>query len=136
MPLGTFKSEIAKVGPAWTANPETWPGVGGKAGITNHYLQNVNPSLPDQKSTVGGKKKKRRTRRHVQKKKRLTKSKKRLTKSKRRMRGGKHHGSTLMPQPLVNLGRSIAYQGENLWNSFAGNPASVNPDPLVQPINH
>ena len=52
------------------------------------------------------------------------------------MRGGKHHGNTLMPQPIVNLGRNIAYQGENLWNNFAGNPSAVNPDPLDQPINH
>ena len=47
------------------------------------------------------------------------------------MRGGKHHGNTLMPQPIVNLGRNIAYQGENLWNNFAGNPSAVNPDPYL-----
>ena len=27
MSVGTFKPELAKVGNAWTGNPDTWPGM-------------------------------------------------------------------------------------------------------------
>ena len=147
--MATIRPALAKVGPAWTGNPETWPGVGGKAGITNHLAQNVNPILPDPESSTlihGGKRKsksksksksRRKSKRVTRKSKRVTRKSKRVTrksKSRKTKRGGSHHGNTIVPQPIVNLGREMSYHGKNFWNAFVGNPAAVNPDPMVQPI--
>ena len=49
--------------------------------------------------------------------------------------GGSHHGNTMLPQSLVNLGRNIQYNIEDTWSSFTGAQSRVNPSPLVQPIN-
>ena len=119
-----MKPELAKVGPAWDGgNIETWPGVGGVPGQTNHLAQNKNPFLPDPENTslVGGRK----SRRHARKSRRHTK---------RKFRGGSKHGKTLFPQSLVNLGRNMQYNAESTWSSFTGAQQPVNPDPLVQPI--
>jgi hypothetical protein len=149
--MATIRPALAKVGPAWTGNPETWPGVEGKAGITNHLAQNVNPILPDPESSTlihGGKRKSKsksrrkskRTLRKSKSKKTMRKSKSkskrtlRKSKSRKTKRGGSHHGNTIVPQPIVNLGREMSYHGKNFWNAFVGNPAAVNPDPMVQPI--
>ena len=137
----TFKPAIAKVGGPWDgANPKTWPGVGGTPGTTNYYDYNTGPSLPDPESTPlthynsetpktgmsGGRKRKGKT---TKRKSKTTKRKSKTTK-----RGGGSHGNTIVPQPVVNLGRTVTYQGKNLWNSFVGNSPAINPDPLVQPI--
>jgi len=137
--MTTIRPALAKVGPAWTGNPETWPGVGGKAGITNRLAQNVNPKLPDPESSTlihGGKRKSKSKRRGRKSKRTARKSKRALRKSKSRKtkRGGSNHGNTVVPQPIVNLGREMSYHGKNFWNAFVGNPAAVNPDPMVQPI--
>lgn len=153
-----MKPELAKVGPAWEGGDiEKWPGVGGIAGQTNHLAQNLNPFLPDPRNTSltsGGKrsrsrhsKSKRRNtkmkRRHTKMKRRHTKSKRRRTRGHkkrhhtrktRRYRGGSKHGSTLLPQSLVNLGRNMHFNAESSWRSFTGGQQPVNPSPLVQPI--
>jgi hypothetical protein len=176
MTNNTFKPAIAKVGGPWDgANPETWPGVGGTPGTTNHYDHNTNPFLPDPESTPlthynpetpktgmsGGRKRKSKTTNRKSKttnrkskttkrkskttkrkskttkrKSKTTKRKSKTTKrkSKTTKRGGGSHGNTIVPQPVVNLGRSVTYQGKNLWNSFVGNSPAINPNPLVQPI--
>jgi hypothetical protein len=41
--------------------------------------------------------------------------------------------NTLIPQGLVNIGRSAMFNASN--NAFRGFYPSVNPDPSVQPIN-
>ena len=151
----TFKPAIAKVGGPWDgANPKTWPGVGGTPGTTNYYDYNTGPSLPDPESTPlthynsetpktgmsGGRKRKGKTTKRKSKttkrKSKTTKRKSKTTKrkSKTTKRGGGSHGNTIVPQPVVNLGRTVTYQGKNLWNSFVGNSPAINPDPLVQPI--
>ena len=141
MTKNTFKPAVAKVGGPWDgSNPETWPGVEGKAGVTNHYAHNINPFLPDPESTPlthynpetpkagmsGGRKRKGKP----------TKSKGKPTKGKGKTskRGGGSHGNTIVPQPVVNLGRNVVYQGENFWNALVGNAPAVDPDPMVQPI--
>ena len=152
-----MKHELAKVGPPWEGGDiEKWPGVGGKAGETNHLAQNLNPGLPDPENTnsnsenqkmSGGKRSRRhrrrshKKRRHTKSKRRHTKSKRRHTKSKRRhtrktrkYRGGSKHGGTLIPQSLLNLGRNIQYNAESTWSSFTGAQQPVNPSPLDQPI--
>jgi len=72
----------------------------------------------------------------TKRKSKTTKRKSKTTKrkSKTTKRGGGSHGNTIVPQPVVNLGRTVTYQGKNLWNSFVGNSPAINPDPLVQPI--
>ena len=133
-----MKPELAKVGPAWDGgNIETWPGVGGVPGETNHLAQNKNPFLPDPENTslVGGRKSRRharKSRRHVRKSRRHARKSRRHTK--RKFRGGSKHGKTLFPQSLVNLGRNMQYNAESTWSSFTGAQQPVNPDPLVQPI--
>lgn len=147
-----MKPELAKVGPAWDGgNIETWPGVGGVPGQTNHLAQNKNPFLPDPENTslVGGRKSRRhvrkskrharKSRRHARKSKRSARKSRRSARksrrhTKRKFRGGSKHGKTLFPQSLVNLGRNMQYNAESTWSSFTGAQQPVNPDPLVQPI--
>ena len=171
MTKNTFKPAVAKVGGPWDgSNPETWPGVEGKAGVTNHYAHNINPFLPDPESTPlthynpetpkagmsGGRKRKgkgkatkrkgkatKRKGKTTKRKGKTTKRKGKPTKSKGKptkgkgktsKRGGGSHGNTIVPQPVVNLGRNVVYQGENFWNALVGNAPAVDPDPMVQPI--
>lgn len=146
-----MKPELAKVGPAWDGGDiEKWPGVDGRASITNHLAYNNNPFLPDpidsssaRDNLVGGKKtrKGRNTRKGVKKSKgkRMKRTNKPITKKRRvrkykKQRGGGHHGKTLLPQSLVNLGRNTQYNVEGWWNAFTGSQGPVDPDPSVQPI--
>ena len=123
-----MKSELAKVGPAWEGgNIQRWPGAAGVAGETNYLAQNINPFLPDPVNsssvrdlvTKGGK------RRHTKKGKRTRR---------KRIRGGSKHGTTLLPQSIVNLGRTAEYNVQGVWSDFTGSQGPVNPDPSVQPI--
>lgn len=136
-----MKTELAKVGPSWDgSNLEKWPGVGGIAGETNHLAHNDNPFLPDPENTnstrenimVGGKRKNKKT----NKKKRKTNKKKKKTnkKKKKTQKGGSHHGNTIIPSFLVNLGRNIEFAVTNTWSSFTGGEAPVNPNSILQPI--
>ena len=130
-----MKPELAKVGPAWEGgNLERWPGVAGVAGQTNYLAQNINPFLPDPVDsssvrdlvTKGGK------RRPAKKSKRHAKKSKRTRR--KRIKGGSKHGTTLLPQSLVNLGRTTEYNVQGFWSDFTGSQGPVNPDPSVQPI--
>lgn len=140
-----MKPELAKVGRAWEGgNIERWPGVAGIAGETNH-LGRIDPFFPDPNDSsstrdivmTAGKKS-----RNGKKYKKVRKSKKgrrgvksrKKTKTKRKMRGGSKHGNTMLPQSLVNLGRSAQYNIKGVWSDFTGSQAPVNPDPSVQPI--
>lgn len=151
-----MKPALAKVGPAWDGSDiETWPGVAGIDGSSNHLEQNTNPFLPDPENTSithdenmrmnGGKRRKtmrRKGKKGKQNKKgKKTKRGKKSKKSKstkkhtkRRYRGGSHHGNTVLPQSLVNLGRNLQYNIEGAYSSFMGAQPPVNPDPQVQPI--
>ena len=132
--------EIAKVGGPWKDDDiETWPGVSGVPGESNYLEYNTNPFLPDPENTSithnknmkGGKK--------VQKSKKSKKMKggkkaQKSKKSKKIKRGGSHHGSTLLPQSIVDLGRNLQYNIEGIYSAFTGSSSPVNPDPMVQPI--
>ena len=143
-----MKPELAKIGPEWEGgNIERWPGVAGIAGVTNHYgLKSSFFPDPVNSSSVrdivinGGKKK---TAKKFKKCKRCKKSKKSKKtrsgvksrkKTKRKMRGGSKHGNTLLPQSLVNLGRTAQYNVQGFLSDFTGSKAPVNPDPSVQPL--
>ena len=48
-------------------------------------------------------------------------------------KGGSNHGNTLMPQALVNAGRSLDYNLRYGISEFTGSQPPVNPDPTDQP---
>jgi hypothetical protein len=156
--------EIAKVGGPWKGDDiETWPGVSGIPGESNYLEYNTNPFLPDPENTSithnkpmkGGKKaqksKKMKGGKKAQKGKKSKKMKggmkaqkskkmkggmkaQKGKKSKKIKRGGSHHGSTLLPQSIVDLGRNLQYNIEGIYSAFTGSSSPVNPDPMVQPI--
>ena len=150
--LADFKPALAKVGPPITGSPCTWPGVDGLQGITNHYSQNVDPFLPDPTNTsllesqplagMSGGRKRKGTKRKGKGTKRKGKGTKRKGKGTKRKgtkrkgtkrKGGSNHGNTLMPQALVNAGRSLDYNLRYGLSEFTGSQRPVNPDPTVQP---
>lgn len=47
------------------------------------------------------------------------------------LKGGR---TTLMPQSLVNLGRSVAFSAGELVNNWSGKQGPLSPSPTVQPI--
>ena len=49
----------------------------------------------------------------------------------RRMRGG-YAADTLLPQPLVNMGRSVITSSGNLAHKYMGNPVTPSPYPTSQ----
>lgn len=81
--------------------------------------------------TKKGKKSKGKKRNYTQ---RVRHAKKKHTRRNKKHYGGSKHGTTVLPQPLVNLGRDMMFNGQSFINSFVGSPAPVNPDPTVQPI--
>ncbi len=145
-----MKPELAKVGLPWDGgNIQRWPGVAGISGETNHLAQNINPFFPDPTDSsssrdtafVGGKKRQtKKGKRHAKKSKRHTKKGRRHNKKqkytrRKNLRGGSKHGNTLLPQSLVNLGRTAEYNIKGLWSNFTGSQYPVNPDPTKQPIS-
>ena len=92
------------IGQPWTA--KHWPSQGGIGSNNNHYKMNLYHKDPQTMMTVGGKKK-------------YAKSKY----SKKRRGGG------LIPDSILNLGRSLSYNIGSSYNALAGYPAPVNPLP-------
>lgn len=98
------------VGAPWTPKIADWPGVAGKDGETNYYSLNqykVDPqtsmtSERDQQTFMKGGK----------------------GKGTRRIRGG-----GIIPQDLVNLGRSMVYAVGSAYNSLNGYAPTANPLP-------
>jgi len=98
------------IGPSWTPNPNTWPGVSNVDNITNHYDKNiyqptdVSRQMIDSGSappfSVGGKK------------------------NKRKQRGG-----NIIPDNLLNLGNMFKYGVGSVYNSLNGYQPPVNPLP-------
>jgi len=97
------------IGPSWSSNPNTWPGVSNVDNITNHYDKNIyqptdvsrqmvaNGSAPP--FSVGGKHKR------------------------------KQHGGSIIPDNLLNLGNMFKYGVGSVYNSLNGYQQSVNPLP-------
>ena len=144
------------VGESWTSSPASWPGVGGKDGVTNHYplANNIVPLAVSTTQEGGGLKCWSRTnktnKRYVvcsgskghkrsgskrkNKKLKRTRSKRKRQKrarSKRKRQKGGQKGAPLAPQFLVNAGRSLLYGGESAYNSVRGVGSPQNPNPVV-----
>jgi len=109
------------IGFPWTSNISSWPGVAGVDGQSNYFLLNKYPVDPQTQvmqervdyppgypygfrpnGLSGGKKQK-----------------------DKKQKGG--YG-TLIPQDILNLGRSIQYGLQNTWNGVRG--IEMNPSPL------
>jgi hypothetical protein len=117
----------AFVGASWTPAISGWPGVSGQAGVTNHYSMNKYEPYDPQTEVMqeragslflgkytGGKKS-----------------------SKKSIISRKKRGGGLIPQDLVNFGRTFTYGLGSAYNSINGYAQPVNPlpykDQLVQP---
>jgi hypothetical protein len=110
-------SDPALIGNPWTGKVADWPGVQGNDGQTNYFaLNKYTPFDPQTQDVVserdggiypspftylkGGGKKSR-----------------------------KNKGGGLLPQDLVNMGRSVSYGFGSAYNSLQGYPAPVDPLP-------
>jgi len=106
----------AMVGTPWTPSVSGWPGVAGVPGQTNYFSMNTYPVDPQTAMIserdyqfYGGSK-------HMgEKEKEKEKS---------------HRGGGILPDDLVNLGRSMVYGVGSAYNSLTGYPAPVNPLPF------
>ena len=88
-------------GDPWTAT--NWPGENGVGSDSNYYEQNLYHQDPQTMMTVGGKRRK--------------------SKKNKKLGGG------LIPDSILNIGRSVSYNMGSSYNQLAGYPAPVNPLP-------
>lgn len=110
------------VGSSWSGNSETWPGVNGVGGDSNHFklntynndvsrqMLNVGANYPFNGMLTGGR--------------RRVRCRSRGRKHKKTLRGG-----GLIPQNLVNVGRNFMYNIGASNNEFNGYAAPPNPMP-------
>jgi len=130
----------ALVGAPWTPEISGWPGVAGQDGVTNNYsMNNYKPFDPQTQvmseragplflgEYTGGK-------RSGSKR---SGSKRRGSKRRRGRKGKK--GGGIIPQDLVNFGRTFTYGLGSAYNSINGYAAPVSPlpykDQLVNTLN-
>ena len=102
----SFYKPAAPIPGPFTGDPwgaKYWPGENGVGSDNNYYKQNLYHQDPQTMMKLGGKR---------------TKSKK------NRKRGG-----GLIPDSILNLGRSVSYNMGSSFNQLSGYPAPVNPLP-------
>jgi hypothetical protein len=98
-------STVALVGKPWTPEISGWPGVSGKTGETNYFEMNKY---------------------HVDPQTSMISERDQQT----FMKGGRSkRGGGIVPQDLVNLGRSMVYGMGSAYNTLNGYPAPANPLP-------
>ena len=97
------------VGKPWTPDVSGWPGVGGKDGQTNFFSMNKYPVDPQTET--------------ISERNQMTYMKNMKGGSRRRRAGG------IIPQDLVNLGRSMVYGVGSAYNSLNGYPVPASPLP-------
>lgn len=137
----SFSPASYPVGSSWQPNNVgSWAGVlKGVSDTGNHFafkggiVESHPESTPNIESYGGG----RRRSRHSRKNKKTSRNKRskhsRKNNSRHKiLRGGSRN--TLMPQSLVNLGRSVVFGAGELVNSWSGKQAPLSPSPTVQPI--
>jgi ribosomal protein S6E (S10) len=98
----------ALVGSPWTPKIADWPGVGGKDGQTNYFSMNKYHVDPQTET--------------ISERNQITYTPQNGG-TRRRKAGG------LIPQDLVNLGRSMVYGVGSAYNSLNGYATPVNPLP-------
>ena len=110
------------IGSAWNAPVIDWPGVNRIGGDRNYLADNLYHSDPQTMMMLGGKK-------HTKKEKEKQKQKQKMIDLLRKKRGG-----GLIPQDLVNLGRSLSYNIGSAYNALNGYSPPVNPLPYMDQI--
>ena len=98
----------ALVGPPWTPKIADWPGVGGKDGQTNYFSMNKYQVDP-QTETIS--------------------ERNQITYTPQNGGTRRSRAGGLIPQDLVNLGRSMVYGVGSAYNSLNGYATPVNPLP-------
>ena len=125
--LSPYPPQPAFVGVPWKGDIGNWPGVAGQDGVTNHFAMNkyvpYDPvagvmqeragSLFLGEYTGGGKKK-----------------------SKRMRKMSKKRGGGLIPQDLVNFGRTFTYGLGSAYNAINGYQQPVNPLPYKDQLTN
>jgi hypothetical protein len=125
--LSPYPPQPALIGAPWKGDIGNWPGVAGIDGVTNHYAMNkyvpYDPvagvmqeragSLFLGEYTGGGKKK-----------------------AKRMGKMSKKRGGGLIPQDLVNFGRTFTYGLGSAYNSINGYQQPVNPLPYKDQLTN
>ena len=122
--LSPYPAQPAFVGANWKGDISNWPGVAGQDGVTNHYA--LNKYIPYDPQTqvmqeragslflgkyIGGGK---------NKSKKMTKKR----------------GGGLIPQDLVNFGRTFTYGLGSAYNAVNGYQQPVNPLPYKDQLSH
>lgn len=95
------------VGDPWTTKVDGWPGVNGVGADRNYLEYNLYHKDPQTMMVVNG-----------GRKRTISKKNKRMKK-----------GGGLIPQDLVNFGRSVSFNVGSAYNALNGYPAPVNPLP-------
>jgi len=105
------------IGPSWSSNSNTWPGVGNVDGVTNHYDKNIyQPSDISRQMiasgsappfSVGGKKHKK-----------------------------NQSGGNIIPDNLLNLGNMFKYGVGSVYNSLNGYQQPTNPLPWNEQLKN
>ena len=128
--LSPYPAQPAFVGAPWTGSISNWPGVGGQDGVTNHF--SLNKYIPYDPQTqvmqeragslflgeyTGG-------------------SKKKSNKSKKMTKMSKKRGGGLIPQDLVNFGRTFTYGLGSAYNAVNGYSQPVNPLPYKDQLTN
>ena len=104
------------VGAPWTPSVSGWPGVQGNPGQTNYLANNTYPTDVQVNRTMS-----------AGTQNDITNSSLNNTISKG---GGVKRGGGIIPQDLVNFGRTFAYGLHGAYNSISGIPQTSNPNPL------
>lgn len=125
--LSPYPAQPAFVGAPWTGSISNWPGVAGQDGVTNHFAMNkyvpfdpVAGVMQERAGSLflgeytGG-------------------SKKKSNKSKRM---SKKRGGGLIPQDLVNFGRTFTYGLGSAYNAINGYQQPVNPLPYKDQLQN
>ena len=111
------------VGSSWTGNSNTWPGVSGGGGDSNHMsLNTYNNDVSRDMQSIGA---------NYPHNGMLHGGRRRGSAHKRGKSGRGHRGGGLIPQNLVNVGRNFMYNmgvGNNAINGYA---SPVNPMPYA-----
>jgi hypothetical protein len=128
--LTPYPPQPAFVGAPWTGSISNWPGVGGQDGVTNHFSLNkyvpfdpVAGVMQERAGSLflgeytGG-------------------SKKKSKKSKKMSKMSKKRGGGLIPQDLVNFGRTFTYGLGSAYNSINGYQQPVNPLPYKDQLTN
>lgn len=103
------------------SNPETW-------GKSNYYALNNNVTPKPVQTRIGGKLRKKYTRKN----KKMKKNKKNL---KKKSKKGGGFFDERFAFPGLNTSRNLINSGENVYNTFSGKQLNVSPNPLNQPIH-